>query len=168
MPGLSRADIEDAYRQYAHSVLRRAQRLLGSQSEAHEVLQEVFMALLERPGQFAGQSSLLTWLYSAATHACLNRLRNARSRTELAERHQGALLPPSSWCAPDQALVVRRLLAGLRDELAAVAVYHHLDRMTLDETAEALGCSRRKVAYLLAELREHLSRRETPSDQPVL
>ena len=63
---------------------------------------------------------------------------------------------------------MRRLLAGLREELAAVAVYHHLDRMTLDETAEALGCSRRKVAYLLAELREQLSGMEAPSDHPVV
>lgn len=162
MPGLSRAEIEEAYRQYAHSVLRRAQRLLGSASEAHEVLQEVFMTLLERPAQFAGRSALLTWLYSATTHACLNRLRNARSRSELSERHRELLIPPSSWCAPDQALAVRRLLAGLSEELAAVAIYHHLDRMTLDETAEALGCSRRKVAYLLAELREQLSPLENP------
>ena len=168
MPGLSRAEIEDAYRQYAHSVLRRAQRLLGSAPEAHEVLQEVFMTLLEKPAQFAGRSALLTWLYSATTHACLNRLRNARSRSELAARHGEALLPPSSWCAPEQAVAVRRLLAGLREELAAVAVYHHLDQMTLEESAEALGCSRRKVAYLLAELREHLSRVEKPSDLPVL
>ena len=168
MPELSRAEIEHAYREYAHSVLRRAQRLLGSAPEAHEVLQEVFMTLLESPQQFAGRSALLTWLYSATTHACLNRLRNARSRSALAERHREALLPPSSWCAPDQAALVRRLLAGLREELAAVAVYHHLDRMTLDETAEALGCSRRKVAYLLAELREQLSGMEAPSDHPVV
>ena len=164
MPELSRAEIEHAYREYAHSVLRRAQRLLGSAPEAHEVLQEVFMTLLESPQQFAGRSALLTWLYSATTHACLNRLRNARSRSALAERHREALLPPSSWCAPDQAALVRRLLAGLREELAAVAVY----RMTLDETAEALGCSRRKVAYLLAELREQLSGMEAPSDHPVV
>ena len=61
--------------------------------------------------------------------------------------------------------VAQRLGPSL--ELAAVAIYHHLDRMTLDETAEALGCSRRKVAYLLAELREQLSRLENPSDQPI-
>lgn len=157
MPGLSREEIDAAYREYAHSVLRRAQRLLGSTHEAHEVLQEVFMAMLERPEQFSGRSSLLTWLYAATTHRCLNRLRNARSQSELAERHREALVPASSWCAPDHAVAVRRLLASLSEELAAVAIYHHLDRMTLDETAEALGCSRRKVAYLLAELRQQLS-----------
>jgi len=168
LPRLSRADIDVAYREYAHSVLRRAQRLLGSDPEAREVLQEVFMALLERPGQFAGQSSLLTWLYAATTHRCLNRLRDARAQTKLAERHREALIPSSSWCAPDQALAVRRLLGSLSEELAAVAVYHHLDRMTLDETAEALGCSRRKVAYLLAELRQQLTRLEEHHEQRVL
>jgi len=60
------------------------------------------------------------------------------------------------------------LLAGLSEELAAVAIYHHLDRMTLDETAEALGCSRRKVAYLLAELRQQLSPLEGHHEQAVL
>jgi RNA polymerase sigma factor (sigma-70 family) len=165
---VSRADIEAAYREYAHSVLRRARRLLGSELEAREVLQEVFMTLLERPGQFSGRSSLLTWLYAATTHRCLNRLRNSRSQTELAERHHEALLPPSAWCDPDQSISIRRLLAGMSEELAAVAVYHHLDRMTLDETAEALGCSRRKVAYLLAELRQHVSRLEGYHEQPAV
>src|SRR3954451_8903884 len=45
---LTRAEIEAAYQTHAHSVVRRAESLLGSPPEAREVLQEVFMSLLER------------------------------------------------------------------------------------------------------------------------
>src|SRR3954465_12253577 len=39
--------LEPLYRQHAHSVLRRAHKLLGSASEAEEVLHEIFLKLVE-------------------------------------------------------------------------------------------------------------------------
>lgn len=71
------------YRRHAASVYRRACTLLGNEADAHEVLQDLFVSLLERPDQFAGGSSLPTFLYSATTHACLNRLRNQKNRARL-------------------------------------------------------------------------------------
>ncbi len=154
---LARAEIEAAYRKHGHSVLRRASQLLGSEQEGREILQEIFAALIERPEQYEGKSSLLTWLYSATTHRCLNRLRDAATRSRLAERERELLTSGSAPVAPDRGLELRRLLKGLPEELTAVAVYHHLDRLTYDETAAALGCSRRKVAYLVERLRDHVS-----------
>jgi RNA polymerase sigma factor (sigma-70 family) len=81
-----RLSIEAVYRLHSHSVLRRARQMLGVESAAEDVVHEVFASLLERPEQFAGRSKVLTWLYSATTHACLNRLRNDATRRSLLER----------------------------------------------------------------------------------
>lgn len=80
-------DIEAAYRAHGHLVLRRARTLLGSDAEAQEVLQEVFMTLLDEPDAYGGRSSMTTWLYRVTTNMCLNRMRNARNRQRLLDEH---------------------------------------------------------------------------------
>ena len=146
-------DVGEAYRRHGHSVLRRARDLLGDPAEAREALQEIFLVLLERPAAFAQQSALLTWLYSTTTHHCLNRLRNRRTRARLLDqttRNSGALraLNPA-----ESRIELRQVLERLDDDLATAAVYHYLDRMTQDEIAEVMGCSRRHVGHLLERLR---------------
>ena len=149
---LAPAEVEEAYRRYGHSVLRRARALLGDEADAREALQEIFLALLEQPMSFARRSSLLTWLYSATTHHCLNRLRNHRTRARILE----ASWDPGALHARNSAefrIELRQLLTRLEDDLAAAAVFHFFDRMSQDEIAEVMGCSRRHVGHLLERLR---------------
>jgi RNA polymerase sigma-70 factor (ECF subfamily) len=151
---LERHDIEQAYRAYHHSVLRRATQLLGSEPSAREVVQEVFVSLIRDPAQFRGASSIATWLYSATTHLCLNRIRDRDNRARLLAEH---VAPVQAQAAParleDQA-AARQLLARLPEKLARVAVYAYFDGLTHDEIADILGCSRRNVGKLLARLAE--------------
>jgi RNA polymerase sigma-70 factor (ECF subfamily) len=155
---LVKNDVEVAYRKHAHCVLRRATRLLGSEAEGREVVQEVFLSLWERPEAFNGQSSLLTFLYSATTHRCLNRLREGATQKRLLQARAEIAAEPLSP-SPELGLELERLLRELPEELAAVAVYVHLDGLSYDEVASVMGCSRRKVAYLIEQLRTLTERR---------
>ena len=148
-------DVETVYRTHGHHVLRRATRILGNEADAREVLQEIFLSLLTNPAQFAGASSLATWLYSATTHACLNRLRNERTRVRLLEARGPST--PAHGASPDDAADVQRLLARLPEDLARVAVHYYLDEMTQAEVASMLGCSRKHVGRLLVRLEAALS-----------
>ena len=148
------ADVGRLYRSHGHIVLRRARTLLGSEADAQEALQEVFASLL----QADLRGSVVAWLYQATTHFCLNLLRNRRTGARLLELHP----PPQPAPADAEALAeVRSLLSQLPDEVAAAVVYHHLDGMTHDEVAELLGCSRRKVGYLLERAGDTLARAES-------
>lgn len=142
----SAARIADLYRRHAASVHRRALRLLGDDAEAYEVLQDLFISLLERPEQYRGASAVTTFLYSATTHACLNRLRNQKSRARLLQERG---VPESIQQASDAALHVRELLARMPHELAEVAVYYFVDEMSHQEIADLLNCSRRHVGNLV-------------------
>jgi RNA polymerase sigma-70 factor, ECF subfamily len=151
-PALERQEIERVYRAYHHSVLRRATQLLGNEHNAREVVQEVFVSLIRDPGQFRGASSIATWLYSATTHLCLNKIRDRDNRARLLAEH---LHPAPANAAPALALelaAARQLLARLPEKLARVAVYAYFDGMTHDEIAETLGCSRRNVGKMLARV----------------
>lgn len=153
------ARVEQLYRTHGHVVLRRARLLLASDADAQEALQEVFASLLRSPGELRSAGSVVSWLYSATTHFCLNVLRSRRTGARLAERH----VEPGSEAGDaraDAVADVRTLLALLPEEVGAALVYHHLDGMTYDEVAEQLGCSRRKVGYLLERAQALVSERE--------
>jgi RNA polymerase sigma factor (sigma-70 family) len=137
------------YRRYAPMVQRRARALLGSDTEALDVVQDLFASLFERPAQFAGKSQLSTFLYAATTHACWARLRKHRVRTRLMERHGPGGLELRADARSEQLAMLREELGRLDEELAQVVVYYYLDEMTHAEIAEILGCSRRQVGYLL-------------------
>lgn len=156
---IDRAGVERLYRAHGHGVLRRARMLLGSEADAQEALQEVFASMLRSPGEVRSAASVVAWLYQATTHLCLNVLRRRRTGARLVERH---LVPASEGDGgrADALAEVRSVLARLPDEVAAAAVYHHLDGMTYEEIGEQLGCSRRKVGYLLERAHDLVSEPE--------
>lgn len=153
--------IEALYREHGHHVLRRARRLLGNEDDAREIVQEVFAALLEHGHGFRGDSSITTWLYSATTHGCLNRMRNSKTRSRLLEGQslERAAASPSA----ESATIVRDLLAHVPDALAEVAIHYYADEMTHDEIARVLKCSRRHVGDLIERLHACIRAREASS-----
>ena len=152
--------IDRIYREHGHVVLRRARQLLGSESEAHDAFQEIFLSLLARPQQLDGVTRITAWLYGATTHHCLNVLRNRRTRTRILAALDP--VPDASGARGEQLVRVRALLERLPAPLGEVAVYYYVDEMTHEEIAAVLGCSRRRVGYLLARLHEVAEAAELP------
>jgi RNA polymerase sigma-70 factor (TIGR02960 family) len=80
-------------------------RMLGSVTEADDVLQEVLLAAWSGLGGFAGRSSLRTWLYRIATNRCLNEIRTGRRRARVEPRPPFVPPPPTRhgevpWLGP--------------------------------------------------------------------
>lgn len=73
-----RAGIDSAYEEliqrYEQPVYNTIYRLLGNQTDACDVVQEVFLKIFRGVGSFRGQSSLRTWVYRIA----INEARNHR------------------------------------------------------------------------------------------
>lgn len=149
---VSLAEIEAAYRAHGPHVLRRAALLLGSDSDAREVVQEVFLSLVDQPQQFGGQSALSTFLYSATVNRCLNRLRDQRTRARLLSERVATLPGPRHTPSAEHVTELRALLMRLPSELAQLAVYQLADEMSQEEIAEVMGCSRRHVRELIVRL----------------
>jgi len=142
--------LDALYRAHAPAVFRRARRILGSAFDADEVVQEIFVALLDRPERLEGEPSGVGWFYVTTTNRCLNRLRDRGNRDRLLLHH--AAEPASAPPGGDDLLALREALARLPEELARVAVYYYGDEMTQQEISELLGCSRRHVGNLLERL----------------
>jgi RNA polymerase sigma-70 factor (TIGR02960 family) len=101
---------------HRHELLVHCYRMLGSLQDAEDALQETLLAAWQALAGFELRSSLRTWLYTIATHRCLNARRATRRR------------PPKEWDVPGvQPPVPSRLgevvwLEPLPDEMFADAL----------------------------------------------
>jgi len=90
---LARAGDEEAFRELLEPYRRELEvhcyRMLGSFTDAEDVMQEALLAAWQGLGGFEGRSSIRTWLYRIATTRCLNARRSAR-------RHRTAAEPPGA------------------------------------------------------------------------
>jgi RNA polymerase sigma factor (sigma-70 family) len=146
-------DIEAAYRAHGHLVLRRARTLLGSDAEAQEMLQEVFMTLLREPDAYGGRSSMTTWLYRVTTNMCLNRMRNDKTRQRLLDAHVAPVVHEARQESADTLAAARQFLDRMPEDLVQATIFYAVDGMTHQEIAEVMGCSRRHVGNLLERAR---------------
>lgn len=155
--------IDELYRRYGPVVLRRARAILGDEEMARDVLQEVFVKVVEQKGRFRGEASPMTWIYRITTNLCLNRLRDGRRRAAILEERAkemdpevGAVGAGTGGTTPSTAearLTLEAILQRVPEELWAIAVYYHVDHMTHAEIAQIMGVSRRTIGYRLEEFR---------------
>ena len=80
----ARAGDAQAFRELTDPYRRELQvhcyQIVGSVTDAEDMLQETLIAAWRGLDSFAGRASVRTWLYRIATNRCLNRLRAARRR----------------------------------------------------------------------------------------
>ncbi len=158
-------DFSTLYRRHAPTVYRRARQILGSGADANEVVQDLFVSLLENPEQFRASSSLTTFLYAATTNACLNRLRNGKNRQRLLFEHTASLATIDASLSAEQRLTLQRALLDMPDDLARAVVYYWMDGLSHEEIARVLSCSRRHVGNLLQRAAVWTSSREQHHDK---
>lgn len=154
-------DVENAWRRFAPMVRRRCARLLKDDAEADDATQEVFVKLVLHGARLDERApSRLLW--TMATNECLSRLRRRKRRPEQPrDEAEELLLTIAGTDDVERDVLVHRALqslfattpAALRASTRAIAVWHWVDGMTLDEVAEAAGLSVSGVRKRLRTLR---------------
>jgi RNA polymerase sigma factor (sigma-70 family) len=139
------------YEKHAGAVYARCRYLLRTEAEAEDAMQEVFARAVLHFDGFRNEASPLTWLIAIATRHCLNVIRGkgAAWHEQYAARARAAGEAGSGDLESRE--LVRQLLARFDEETQAAAVLYHVDEMTLEEVAQALGRSVPTVRKRLAE-----------------
>ena len=159
-----RADLDEVFRRDYRLVVQVAARVLGSQDEAEDVAQEVFLSF--------GRSSVPVaeargWLSVAAAHTALNLLRSGRRRTAREATVSDATVVPDiadAVVTNEDRSRVRAALARLPRKQAVAVVLRH-SGLSYADVAAALDMSpgsvgttvRRAEAALRKELNPHAS-----------
>ncbi len=152
---VDRENIEDFYRRYGPMVYRRCFRILKNEESALDATQEVFVQVMRRQRVLTAiaPSSLL---YRIATNISLNHLRSEKRREETMD---DSILHAIAGSDDHVRLTEARdtidaLFESEKETTKTIAVYHYIDRLTLEETAELTGLSVSGVRKRLKKLRK--------------
>lgn len=136
---------EELYKAHAARLYSLACRMVGNQSDAEDLLQEIFLAAHRKLESFRGESALGTWLYRLAANQCLDFLRSraARSSQLTDALDDERAIPETAGRGLAERTVTKmdleRALAQLPDGCRAAFVLHDVEGLEHREVAEALG-----------------------------
>jgi RNA polymerase sigma-70 factor (ECF subfamily) len=183
-PGTDEADLlerlrageEAAYEELVRAntgrLLAVARRLLPTEEDARDVVQEAFLSAFRSLPKFAGGSKLSTWLHRIVVNASLMRLRSKRRRPEdsletllpsfLEDGHHAERY--AEWSEPaDRALeraevreLVREQVERLPETYRTVLMLRDIEGMETEDVAAALGLTPNAVKMRLHRGRQAL------------
>ncbi|MCC6428172.1 MAG: sigma-70 family RNA polymerase sigma factor [Phycisphaerales bacterium] len=153
-------------------MLSVARRLLGSEQDAQDAVQDAFLSAFKSIQRFDGRSQLSTWLHRIAVNASLMKLRSARRRPERsiedllpqfgADGHYKN--PPPRWqpaaISGIEQSEVRSLIRSKIEELPEpyreVLMIRDIEQIDTDGAAAILGISIPAVKTRLHRARQAL------------
>lgn len=161
---------------HSPAIYRLALRLMESETDAEDVVQETFMNAFKSIEKFEGRSGLGTWLYRIAYNAAMMRLRRPDPYTIPVDEagttnHQGIVptqlfdwccLPEKDFESEEVKVELENAVHEMPDSLKIVFILRELEGLSTDETAAALDLTDGAVKVRLHRARLWLRERLTP------
>ncbi len=170
-----RAGIEDAYEElidrYEQPIYGLVYRLLGNQSDACDVVQEVFLKVFRGVNAFRERSSLRTWIYRIAVNEAHNQrrwwVRHCRREISMEKDSQNGdvsleIAPDPGRSPYDQALdsetrtLIERALTRINPVFRTAVVLRDIQNFSYEEIADILQVSLGTVKSRILRGREAL------------
>jgi RNA polymerase sigma-70 factor (ECF subfamily) len=166
------AAFEQVVRAYGGRLLAVARRIVGTEEDARDVVQDAFMNAFRSLDRFEGNAKLSTWLHRIVVNAALMKL---RTRKRKPEQSIETLLPSflddghheerfQSWDEPVDKLMeraenrdlVRKKIDALPEGYRTVLVLRDIEGLDTEETAKVLGLSVNAAKIRLHRARQAL------------
>lgn len=150
---------------YQRRMFSLALKMLADEEEAKDVVQETFIRVWQRLGDYDTQRSFTTWLYVIASRLCLDALRNMKRTSPLPAdeqvlRHFAAdsatqrQLENREWVS-----IVRTLADGLSPKQRLVFTLSQLEGLPSQEVEQVTGLSASQVKSNLYVARQTIRER---------
>jgi len=163
---------EQVVRLYGGRLLAVARRIVGTEEDARDAVQDAFLNAFKSLDRFEGNAKLSTWLHRIVVNAALMKL---RTRKRKPEQSIETLLPGfledghheerfKSWDEPiDQLMeraenreLVRKQIDALPEGYRTVLVLRDIEGLDTEETANVLGLSVNATKIRLHRARQAL------------
>ncbi len=143
---------------YSPRLMAVAQRMVGSEGEAEDVVQEAFVRLWHHGRRLEiGDDGLAPWLHRVTRNLCLDRLRRRKDHSEAALEALAADDDQASALEEkDLARVMRSCIAELPPRQREAISLFHLEGCSQAELAERMELSIEAAESLLARGRRKL------------
>jgi RNA polymerase sigma-70 factor (ECF subfamily) len=152
-------EFEEVFREHCQFIYRSAYSVTGNRQDAEDVLQNIFVKLIERELPSALMRNPKAYLYRAAVNLALNTIRT-RQRQRLTDGVE-LLEAPAREVAGEGDGIQRRLMeaiAQLKPNLVEILILRYEHNYSDAEIAQMLGTSRGTVAVTLNRTRARLKK----------
>jgi RNA polymerase sigma-70 factor (ECF subfamily) len=149
--------------QHQRLVFSLALKMLADEEEAKDVVQETFIRVWQRIGDYNPQKPFTTWLYTIASRLCLDHLKQMRRILPLPEdesvlhrfaNDEQQTLENSEWVA-----IVRMLAEGLSPKQKLVFTLCQLEGLPSSEVEQITGLDAKQVKSNLYVARQTIRER---------
>jgi RNA polymerase sigma-70 factor (ECF subfamily) len=166
------AAFEALVRREGPRLLAVSRRLLRSEEDARDAVQEAFLSAFNSLPAFEGGSQVGTWLHRIAVNACLMKLRTRRRRREepiddllprfLEDGHHAS--HPAEWSEDAQTLLersetrqfVRACIDQLPESYRTILLLRDIEEMDTEEVARLVAATPNVVKVRLHRARQAL------------
>ena len=152
-------------------IYRVALQILGDDQDAEDVLQETYIKAFHALPEFEGRSSLTTWLYRIVVNEALMMVRkrkplalsveentpfDAEDESDEMEIVDFCCLPEGELLSSESRRFLDQAVQNLPETLRVVFVMRDIEKLSIQETAEALNLSENNVKTRLLRARLRL------------
>jgi RNA polymerase sigma factor (sigma-70 family) len=165
------ADLSSLYAEQRSSLVAQARRILRSDADANEIVQEAFLKFILAAPELDSRERALAYLRTTVNHLCLNLIRATGSRPNLvaidADTSQERLnalsaqdhIPfDSTLVAAEDASIIREALSRLSPDQRTALVMWEMDGRSTEEIAAAIGTTPANVRHVVARSRSSFVR----------
>lgn len=151
-------------RRHGPRVLALARRILGSEADAQDIVQDVFIRLWKQAASWEARGARLsTWLHRVTVNLCMNHIERVHKRGAPLDTQGDEMIDPSApveeqLSAAERVAALHAAIDALPErQRAAIALFYTAGASTA-ETAGVLGLSVKATESLLLRARRGLSR----------
>ncbi|RYD55531.1 MAG: sigma-70 family RNA polymerase sigma factor [Sphingobacteriales bacterium] len=153
------------YDRYFDKLVWYAYGLVGRMEQAEDIVQDVFLKIIQKPERFNRQKKFSTWIYTVVGNACKNQLRNEETHSRLLQLYtegdtEVAMLTAAKSDLRILQQEIKKLLETLSDKEQKVYLLRFEQELSIKEVADITGIPEGSVKsciyYLLKKLGSHL------------
>lgn len=158
-----RKAFEQLYDRYFDKLVWFARQYLSDQHSAEDIIQEVFIRIIEQPERYDPSKKFSTWVYTIVANRCKNVLRDTRNRQDLLSRQSFSGLSEMHHQYDYRKLrdKMKELFGAMNEREKTLFVLRFEHELPLKEIAEITGSPQGTVKsgihYLLKKLSNHLN-----------
>jgi RNA polymerase sigma-70 factor (ECF subfamily) len=145
--------MKEIYEKYASIIHHRCITFLGSEDEAWDATQEVFMKLMAALPSVKKKGSVLSWLYRTSTNHCISILRKKRGQAFDEKIHS----QNKDKANQEKILILREIIERLfkpwDKKIREVVIYTYVDGYNQEEIAKLTGFGQSTIRRYLTKFR---------------
>jgi len=160
------ADLSALYAEQRSSLTSQARRILRSDADAAEIVQEAFLKFILAAPELDSRERALAYLRTTVNNLCLNQIRATGARPNLVaidsdasqerldELAVGAHIPfDATLAAAEDASIIREALSRLSSDQRTALVMWEMEGRSTEEIAAAIGTTPANVRHVVARSR---------------